>query len=81
MRDLLGEVGDAVLRAPVHTTVPVPPAEITVPSTVVPAGQQRALSGNCTWTFHRTSPGHCSSCFPTQNVTLLNFLPRLADAD
>lgn len=35
-RDLLGEVGDAVLRAPVHPTVLVPPAEVTVPSTVVP---------------------------------------------
>lgn len=41
VRDLLGEVGDAVLRAPVHPTVLVPPAEVTVPSTVVPGGRQR----------------------------------------
>ena len=34
--DLLGEVGDTILRAPIHSTVPVPPAEVTVPSTVVP---------------------------------------------
>lgn len=41
VRDLLGEVGDAVLRVPVHPTVLVPPAEVTVPSTVVPGGWQR----------------------------------------
>lgn len=39
--DLLGEVGDTILRAPIHSTVPVPPAEVTVPSTVVPVGWQR----------------------------------------
>lgn len=41
VRDLLGEVGDTILRAPIHSTVPVPPAEVTVPSTVVPVGWQR----------------------------------------
>lgn len=41
VRDLLGEVGDAVLRAPIYPTVLVPPAEVTVPSTVVPVGWQR----------------------------------------
>ena len=51
VRDLLGEVGDAVLRAPIHPTVLVPPAEVTVPSTVVPVGWQRqagTLRGNGT---------------------------------
>lgn len=41
VRHLLGEVGDTILRAPVHATVPVPPTEVAVPSTVVPAGWQR----------------------------------------
>lgn len=53
VKDLLGEVGDAVLRAPVHPTVLVPPAEVTIPSTVVPVGWQRqaeALRDNCTRT-------------------------------
>lgn len=41
VRDLLGKVGDPILRAPIHSTVPVPPAEVTVSSTVVPVGWQR----------------------------------------
>lgn len=52
VRALLGEVGDAVLRAPIHPTVLVPPAEVTVPSTVVPGGRQRqagTLKDKGTW--------------------------------
>lgn len=45
VRDLLGEVGDAILRAPIYPTVLVPPAEVTVPSTVVPVGWQRGTEG------------------------------------
>lgn len=41
VRHLLGEVGDTILRAPVHTAVLVPPAEVAVPSTVVPVEWQR----------------------------------------
>lgn len=35
-RHSLGEVGDAVLGAPVHAAVLVSPAEVSVPTTVVP---------------------------------------------
>ena len=67
VRDLLGEVGDAVLRAPIHPTVLVPPAEVTVPSTVVPVGWHRQagpLRGNCTGPPASFFPKHLQASEP-----------------
>lgn len=74
VRDLLGEVGDAVLRAPVHPTVLVPPAEVTVPSTVVPEGCRNgwALEGHLDCTCLPPSPPQHLQAFEPWGPRLLD---------